>query len=263
MNFAENKTIREIAVESPATIRVFEQFGIDYCCGGRKPLAQACEELQLSLDQVKEKLAEALGTPQEADLAALTTAPLRRVIQHIVREHHTYCRQELPRLTALAAKVVSRHGETHPELAQIQQRVHVLRDEMFSHMQKEEEMLFPYIAKMEFELEAGREMPGSVFGSVANPIRRMMMEHDSAGELTAEIRALSGGYQPPEGACPSYRGFFSGLQEFEADLHRHVHLENNILFPRAQRMEEEAGGGGTVKHATGMQCGFERGDLKA
>lgn len=262
MNIATEKTIREIAVESPATIRVFEQFGIDYCCGGRKPLEQACKELQLSLDQVKEKLAEVLSGPQEVDLTALALAPLRRVIQHIVREHHTYCRQELPRLVMLASKVISRHGTTHPELAQIEQRIHVLRDEMFSHMQKEEEMLFPFIAKLEFELEAGREMPGAIFGSVGNPIQRMMLEHDAAGALVEEMRKLSSDFQPPEGACPSYRGLYSGLQEFESDLHRHVHLENNILFPRALKLEEECGGA-VAKSSFGMACGFECGDLKA
>jgi regulator of cell morphogenesis and NO signaling len=237
MTIAAEKTIREIAVENPSTIRVFERFGIDYCCGGRKPLRQACDELRLSFDQVSEKIEESLTTTAPDAGPSWDDVTLSKIIQIIVRKHHVFTRQELPRLKALAAKVESRHGKAHPELAAIRERVEKLEEEMFDHMEKEEHVLFTAIARAEHNLRSGMDLPQNPFGSLENPIRKMMEEHDVAGELCAQIKKLSAGYQPPEGACPSYRGLYAGLQDFERDLHQHVHLENNVLFPRAAKIE--------------------------
>ena len=256
MNITEERTVREIAVEQPSSIRVFERFGIDYCCGGRKPLSQACDELQISLEQVTEKLREASGVNDDEDLAQWTTASLAKIIQHIVRRHHAFVRREIPRLRALAEKVATRHGKTNAELPEVRSLVNQVCEEFTSHMLKEEEVLFPYIARMEHELGIGLPLPPALFGSVATPIQKMMSEHDLAGEAMSRIRKLTSDYQVPEGACPSYIGLLTGLQDFETDLHRHVHLENNILFPRGLKMEKENGGAARGnKLATGKhQC---------
>lgn len=238
MSIAGNSTVAEIAVQHPTTVRVFERFGIDYCCGGRKPLEQACNELQLSLEQVLEKLQEAEGEPSGKNLPDWQSASLAKLIQHIVRKHHAFVRQELPRLDVISEKVLARHGQAQPELERVRNLVKELSQELLSHMMKEEQVLFPYIAKVEHEAALGKPLIVSAFGTVANPIRVMTAEHDSAGTLMAEIRQLTSGYTPPESACPTYRAFFFALHEFERDLHQHVHLENNVLFPRALRLEE-------------------------
>ncbi|MHB1023736.1 MAG: iron-sulfur cluster repair di-iron protein [Acidobacteriaceae bacterium] len=233
-------TVREIALEQPASIRVFEKYGIDYCCGGRKPLAQVCEEHSLQMEAV---LAAIESATQEQTIPGpeWKTAPLGAICEHIISTHHDYIRNELPRLRHFAQKVVARHGADRSELPQIQQLVETVGEELLQHLQKEELMLFPYITNLERNLASCGPQSLGCFGTVRNPIRVMMAEHDSAGEMLAQIRTLSSDYTPPEGACPTYRGFYQALSEFERDLHQHVHLENNILFPRAIEMEESCG----------------------
>ena len=232
-------TVREIALDQPASIRVFERLGIDYCCGGRKPLAQACAERSLDLQSV---LAALESTDASKDASTdWATAPLESLCEHIVTTHHEYVRREIPRLWQFATKVVARHGDDRPELPQIQQLIKTAGDDLLEHLGKEEAMLFPYITNLERNLATCGPRSLGCFGAVRNPIRVMMAEHDAAGEILARIRALSHDYTAPEGACPTYRGFYQGLAEFESDLHRHVHLENNILFPRAIEMEESCG----------------------
>ncbi|MBZ5525091.1 MAG: iron-sulfur cluster repair di-iron protein [Acidobacteriia bacterium] len=238
MTITLEKTVREIATETPASIRVFEKFGIDYCCGGRKSLEQACAELQLSSEQVIEKLDEATRQPAEPEPGQWQQASLASLVQHIVRRHHSFVRKELPRLEQLAEKVLNRHGQAHPELGRIRDAFLELRDELSEHMMKEEQILFPHIVRAEHALQARQSAPDSCFGTVANPIAMMMHEHDTAGSLIAEIRTLSGNFVPPPTACPSYQGLYAGFHDFEQDLHRHIHLENNILFPRAVEMEK-------------------------
>lgn len=240
MQIAYEKTVREIALESPSSIRVFERFGIDYCCGGNKSLGDACSELQLSLEQVKEKLDEAFQEKSVEDPDKFQQMTLEKLIQHIVRVHHHFVRTEMPRLGILAEKVAAKHGDTHPELKKIRTIFTQVSAEMTMHMMKEEEILFPYIARLEQAFSSHQDVPASPFGTVSNPIQMMMREHESAGGAMAEISTLSAAYTPPTGACPSYQGLFSGLKDFEQDLHRHVHLENNILFPRAQEMEMQS-----------------------
>ena len=230
-------TVRDIALENPAAIRVFEKFGIDYCCGGRKPLAQACEERALETSAVLAAL-DASTVPAEAGEPGWTTAPLGSLCEHIVAKHHAFVRQEIPRLQFFAGKVAARHGDTHPELLRIKELSEAICEEMTQHMGKEEVVLFPYITKLERNIATCGPPSLGCFGTVRNPIRMMMAEHDAAGAIMTEIRELSDNYTAPAGACPTYRGFFQALEEFERDLHRHVHLENNILFPRAIEFEE-------------------------
>lgn len=230
-------TVRDIALEQPASIRVFEKLGIDYCCGGRKPLAQACEERSIEADAVLAAIEEATGTGQQEG-RDWATERLEMICEHIVATHHAYVRAELPRLEVLAEKVVSRHGSTHRELGEIQQLVELLGEELLQHLSKEEMVLFPYITNLERNLENCGPRSLGCFGAVRNPIRVMMAEHDAAGGALARMRELSDEFTAPEGACPTYRGFYQALAEFERDLHQHVHLENNILFPRAIELDE-------------------------
>jgi regulator of cell morphogenesis and NO signaling len=231
-------TVREIAVENPAAIRVFEKFGIDYCCGGRKPLAQACEERALETAAVLAAI-EAAATPAEATGTDWSAAPLDELCAYVVTKHHAYVREEIPRLRFFAQKVAARHGADHPELLRIQELTDTLCEDMTQHMGKEEAVLFPYISRLEGKIGACGPVSPRCFGTVKNPVRMMMAEHDAAGSLMSEIRQLSRNFAVPEGACPTYRGFYQALEEFERDLHQHVHLENNILFPRAIELEEQ------------------------
>lgn len=236
MTSETQQTVREIAIQNPATVRVFEILGIDYCCGGRRPLQEACDLANVPVEKALAMLV-ATGVDESPAEESWTSLPMRALTAHIVTEHHGFVRAETHRLSALAEKVVSRHGANHPELVSIQETFRALTDELFTHMMKEEQILFPFIENM----EAGSSLSGSCFGSVEFPISRMVAEHEDAGALTAQIRALSNNFQTPQGACPSYRGLYQGLSDFERDLHRHIHLENNILFPRAVEAEKRLG----------------------
>jgi regulator of cell morphogenesis and NO signaling len=237
---ATTQTVREIALENPASIRVFEAFGIDYCCGGRKPLSEACEAKNLSVATVIAALEAGVArvAPSTEDWK---TKSLGSLAAHIENTHHAYVRRELPRLAELASKVVNRHGDTKPELPQIQTKVAQISEELIEHLAKEEVVLFPYVTKLERSKVEGTAKPHGCFATVASPIAMMTQEHEAAGTLMAEIRQLSSDYTPPVGACPTFHAFYNGLREFEQDLHQHIHLENNVLFPRAIALEQSAG----------------------
>src|SRR6266702_520169 len=233
------QTVREIALEQPASIRVFEQYGIDYCCGGRKPLAEACAANNIEVEAVLAAL-EAAAEGATITVEDWQNASLQKLSEHIVATHHAYVKSELPRLAILAQKVVRRHGDTQAELPLIQAKLALLDEELTQHLAKEEAVLFPYITKLERASIEGGKKPHACFGTVANPIAMMTTEHDTAGLLMAEIRQLSDEFATPVGACPTYHAFYDGLREFEQDLHQHIHLENNILFPRAIHLEAGA-----------------------
>ena len=230
------QTVREIALEQPTSIRVFERLGIDYCCGGRKPLSEACEARSLKVNAVIAALEEAASGGDEPAMD-FAEKSLSGLCAHIVATHHEYVRRELPRLAVLAEKVVNRHGGTHAELPVIQATLARLSEELTQHLAKEEVVLFPYIGKLERAIAEKGERPRGCFGTVSNPIAMMTQEHDDAGMLLEVLRNKSNQYTTPEGACPTYHAFYDGLREFEQDLHQHIHLENNVLFPRAIEME--------------------------
>ena len=229
---ATTQTVREIALEQPTAVRVFEQFGIDYCCGGRKPLAEACAARNIEIDSVIAAL-EAAEKKSGIEVENWAEKSLQSLSSHIVAKHHAYVKRELPRLVQLAEKVVNRHGSTKPELPVIAATLMQLDEELIQHLAKEEAMLFPYITALEQSVSLGAARPHSCFGAVGNPIAMMTQEHDAAGSLLSEIRRLSTNFTTPEDACPTFHAFYDGLKEFEQDLHQHIHLENNILFPRA------------------------------
>lgn len=230
------KTVRELAVEMPSATRVFERLGIDYCCGGGQSLEEACGSAKIKVDDVLRAL-EAEAAPAATTPVDWKGASMSKLIDHIVATHHAYVKSEVPRLEQLLAKVVSVHGQNHPELKQVQSDFRTLGAELGMHMMKEEQILFPYIAEMEAAVEAGRSIPPCAFGTVRNPVQMMVMEHDAAGENLHAMREATDGFRAPADACVSYTTLYRALAEFEADLHQHIHLENNILFPRAVEME--------------------------
>lgn len=233
---ATTQTVREIAVEQPSSIRVFESFGIDYCCGGRKPLAEACAARAVEVDAVLAALEAAAATETKAEEDHSHLA-LKDLIWYIVATHHAYVLRELPRLAVLAQKVVNRHGDTMAELRVIQAKLATLDEELTQHLAKEEKILFPYVVDLERARRGESVYPAACFGSVTSPIAMMMQEHEAAGALLVELRKLSHDFTAPDGACPTFLAYYAGLKEFESDLHQHIHLENNILFPRAIALE--------------------------
>jgi len=232
------KTVREYALEIPAATRIFEKLGIDYCCGGGKSLVDVCTAVVVSGDEVLDLLKadlESVSTSAARDWQALSQAEL---ITHIVDKHHAFTREELVRLEALLAKVSGVHGENHPELFQIQDQFGKLRGELEPHMLKEESVLFPYIVRMEEAAVANQTLPPPPFRTVQNPVRVMMAEHDAAGYILGRMREVSSDYAVPPDGCISYKTLYSALTALEVDLHQHIHLENNILFPRAVATED-------------------------
>ena len=239
MSIDTQRTVAEIALERPESAAVFERLGIDYCCGGGKPLAAACEAAGIDVNNVATQLEGAVRATQAgAEAANWSEQSLAALINHIVEKHHAFCREECQRLEPLSSKVVSKHGGHHPELGQIHELFTSLRSELSMHLMKEEQMLFPYILGLEDSVTRKSAPPRAPFGTVQNPVRMMVQEHDDAGELLKKIRELSRNFVAPEGACTSFKALYQGLQAFEADLHQHIHLENNLLFPRAIAMEE-------------------------
>ena len=239
MAIATTKTVGELAVEIPNATREFEKLGIDYCCGGSRTLGEACAEAKISVDEALDRLQKSMTAAPPSTRQDWQNQALADLITHITSTHHVFVREECPRIEALAAKVVSVHGMNHPELPQAQELFAALAEELRVHLMKEEQVLFPYIARMEESVLAGEPVPPAMFGTVVNPVRMMMQEHDGAGDILRSLRAVTKDYALPEDACISYRTLYQALQGFEADLHQHIHLENNILFPRAVAMEAQ------------------------
>jgi regulator of cell morphogenesis and NO signaling len=230
------RTVGELVAQRPARAIVFEKYGIDYCCGGGKPLAQACQERGVDFEAVTKELRNSDAAPQPPQ-RDWTKASLTELADHIVSTHHAFLREQLPRLDQLTAKVASVHGEHRPELRTLREVFVGFRQELESHMYKEEQILFPMCRTL--EQSDSSAPPAFHCGSIANPIRVMIMEHDHAGDALGQMRTLTAGYRVPAEACGSYRAMLDGLESLEKDMHQHVHKENNILFPRAAQAEAE------------------------
>ena len=239
MSVSTARTVRDLALEIPEATRIFEKIGIDYCCGGGKSLEEACAAANLSVDEVLDslELAEQAARAKQKD-RNWQTEPLADLVAHINGTHHKYTREEIARLGPLLDKVVSVHGKNHPELQHVRAAFRGLAQELTMHMMKEEAVLFPYIVRMEESVIQREPVLPPPFGSVENPVAMMMHEHDSAGEALRSMRQASAGYTPPGDACISYQTLYKALGDFEKDLHQHIHLENNVLFPRAIKMEQ-------------------------
>jgi regulator of cell morphogenesis and NO signaling len=241
MTITPETTVAEIATVTPATIRVFQQHQIDFCCGGKVPLTQACAASGLDVDVVLGELRAAVS-PAAPELS-WAGASLKALVQHIQTRYHAHLYLELPRLDAMLDKVVSRHGDQMQDvLLPVRQTFKRLQQELLDHMSKEDRVLFPVIVA----LETGGELPVPDAAAVAwiqSPIAVMEADHEEAGAALAFIRHTTNGYAPPDWACPTFRGLYYGLAQLETDMHLHVHLENNILFPRAARLAEAAASG--------------------
>jgi regulator of cell morphogenesis and NO signaling len=231
MTVTTNETVGEIVATNPASARVFERHGIDYCCGGGRPLGEACSEKGLSVDELASELAKE-DAPGQRDWRS---APLAELIGHILSKHHSYLRAELPEIERKIDKVLEAHRERHGQtISALGEIFHALKAELSAHMMKEERILFPVIRRME---ETSRlAMPA---GAIHQPIRVMEHEHASAGQALADMRRLTGGFAAPDDACNTFRVLYRQLEELETDLHVHIHLENNILFPRAAELGKD------------------------
>ena len=237
MTLTINKNVRDYAIETPQTIPVFEKLGIDYCCGGNRPLEEACAAANLNLDEVLRSLEAALALPVRPSDRELRAGSLSELISHIVKTHHVYVRAQIPEIERLLEKVYTKHGANHPELAHIRSVFHGLGQELTTHLMKEENILFPYMERMEESVVQQEPILPPPFGTVANPVRMMQHEHDDAGTALRALREASKQYAPPPDACTSFQALYTALENFEKDLHQHIHLENNVLFPRALQME--------------------------
>ncbi|MEO8434619.1 MAG: iron-sulfur cluster repair di-iron protein [Pyrinomonadaceae bacterium] len=237
MNSLATKTVRELALEIPGATRVFEKMGIDYCCGGERSLADACTIAGVTFADAQKSLELTNAATADSDERDFQKTTLVELIDHIEAKHHSFTRLEIGRLKALLEKVCLAHGENHPELLRINLLFRELGADLETHMTKEEQVLFPYVIRMEAAAKQQIPLFRPPFVTIANPVRMMMLEHDRAGELLKEIRALSSNYIPPADGCLSYQTLYTALAALEKDLHQHIHLENNILFPRAVEME--------------------------
>lgn len=239
MSIDRDMTVSQIATAWPATIRVFQEHGLDFCCGGNVPLAEACAAEAIDADALLAELRAARST--DADTRNWGEAPLGELIEHIQRRYHEPLRVELPRLAAMLHKVADRHGERLPAtLPPLEVTFERLRRELLHHMHTEDRLVFPAIAA----LEAGdaRGVESKLWTSIGEPIQAMEEEHEAAAAALESMREITNGYRPPDDACPTFRGLYHGLAELERDMHVHVHLENNILFPRAARLARESTG---------------------
>ena len=228
MTDVHDPTLGDLVAANPAAVRVLDGLGLDYCCHGNRSLAEACAAAGVDAALVAERLAD-LDVDGDTTWTSLDAPALAA---HIIDTHHRYLHEELPLVDALAAKVLSVHGDRHPELAEVRRFVAAIRADMEPHLMKEERVLFPAIAAL---TNGAREF---AFGSVVNPIRMMGMDHDRAGELLAKLRSAACGYAVPDDACASFRSLYERLEALELDTHLHIHKENHVLFPAALRLAE-------------------------
>ena len=235
MNALQERTVGELVAEAPLRANVFERRRIDYCCNGRRSLADVCAEKGIPLDEL---VAELEREPESGTVVDWANEPLAKLADYVVERHHDYLRSNLPSIAFKLDKVVQAHGDRHPAVVDLRPVFAGLSAELTSHMAKEEMVLFPHIAALERSARERTAPPLAPGGTVRNPIRMMEHEHDDAGRALERMRTLTDDYQPPQDACNTFRALYAQLAELEQDLHTHIHLENNILFPRAVQLEE-------------------------
>lgn len=237
MRVQKEDKIGEVVRDNFRTAQVFESLGMDFCCGGKKSINDACLEKELDPVSV---IAQLMVVESNSHLLQhFNTWEVDFLIDYIINNHHNYVKRSVSTIENHLEKVINAHGIRHPEVIKIKTFFDEIKEELFLHMEKEEKMLFPYIKSMKTVQGHSMKMNCASFGSVSNPIKVMEHEHEEAGKLMAEISSLSNGYTPPSNACNTFIVLYSELKEFEQDLHQHVHLENNILFPKAVEMEKK------------------------
>ena len=236
MNELLNKTLAQIVTANHQAATVFEKYHLDFCCKGKRPLSEAISEKHLSTEAVVQELNEVISKSANKDAALLNYITLTQLCDYIVATHHAYVRQSSEQIFFYLEKIANKHGERHPELLEILKLFAAIKEEMISHMFKEETILFPRIKELERHNTENSALALPASGYIEAPIAVMEHEHDNAGSILEKIREKTNNYTPPSDACTTYSVAFASLQAFEADLHQHVHMENNILFPRAVDM---------------------------
>ncbi|SHJ89265.1 regulator of cell morphogenesis and NO signaling [Tangfeifania diversioriginum] len=238
MQITPDTNVGEVVKTNFKAAEIFQANKIDYCCGGEQSISEACQKAGVETEQLISRLEEQL---QESDPDAdyINSMEMGTLADYIVNRHHSYVQKSIPVLKENLKKIADVHGESHPELAQVRDLFYKSAGELTKHMQKEELMLFPFVKKMERAHNEHKPLPKSPFGGVANPIVEMMEDHENEGERFEQISELTDNYQVPADGCATYQVTMKQLNEFEKDLHRHIHLENNILFQKAITMEKK------------------------
>jgi len=237
MENLRSKTVGEIVKDDFRAADIFTGYGIDFCCGGKISVADACVEAKADESAVFGAL-ENLKHQAGAATYDFDSWKLDFLSDYIINTHHQYVKRSIPQILPLAEKVAEVHGANHPETVKINDLFQNLAEELTSHLHKEEMILFPYIKKLVAAEAAGGCDDGACFGTIASPISVMEAEHENAGAILKQMEILSSGYTTPEDACNTFRVLYGKLKEFEADLHVHIHLENNILFPKSIELEQ-------------------------
>lgn len=238
MNEIREKTIGEIVADDYRAAAVFESYGIDFCCGGNITVDEACRQKSVDLNELTGKLAAIINN-QQGTSVDFKSWPLDLLADYIQKKHHRYVEEKSLEIKPYLDKICEVHGQQHPELFEINTHFNASAGVLAQHMKKEELVLFPFIRKMVKAKAQGTKVEKPHFGTIQNPIKTMIDEHNIEGDRFDKIAALSKNYTPPPDACNTYRVTFGLLKEFEDDLHMHIHLENNILFPKAIELEKE------------------------
>lgn len=232
MEITQQSIIGELVAQDYRTASVFKKYGIDFCCNGNRSIEEACSKKNVESENIIKEL-NAASTQNTDSNINYQSWPIDLLADYIEKKHHRYVAQKINEIAPFLHKLVQVHGGSHPELAEVEQLFLASANELTSHMKKEEAVLFPFVRKM-----LAKQSTGATFGTIQNPITEMMYEHENEGERFRKIAALTNNYTPPADACNTYRVTLSMLKEFEEDLHLHIHLENNILFPKAIELEK-------------------------
>lgn len=240
MEIQKNQNIGELVAQDYRAASVFKKYGIDFCCQGNRTIDDASNAKEIDVDIILKDLNEvANANASNTTGIDFKTWPLDLLADYIEKTHHRYVEDKTPQIIPYLDKICEVHGEKHPELYQIKDLFQKVVENLAQHMKKEELLLFPFIRKMEKAKRSGELLQKLNFDSIKNLVNEMEDEHFAEGDRFRDIERLSSNYTPPEDACNTYRVTFAMLKEFEEDLHLHIHLENNILFPKSILMEEE------------------------
>ncbi len=238
MNITPDLFVKEVVRFNFKTAPIFQAHNIDYCCGGNKSISEVCSEAGIDTEQLIKELAT-VAAQKDPDSEYINNLSLGELITYIVKRHHAYVNESIPPLKKNLEKICQVHGEHHPELFEIKDLFNSSAGNLTMHMQKEEIILFPLIQRQETARKTNTSIPAALSGKASNPIAAMMAEHQAEGDRFNEISKLSNNYQLPEDGCSTYKVTLQQLKDFEDDLHRHIHLENNILFPKAMALENK------------------------
>ena len=237
MHIKREKTLSQIVTKNLKAAEILENHNIDFCCGGERTLGEACREQNVSIEAIQKELDEVEGTDSEASW--INNMELSELADHIVKRHHSYIRESIPYLKDNLVKIVKVHGDNHPELYEVKREFEQAAEALTNHMAKEENILFPYIRQMTNVKENKTSMAQPDFGTIKNPLSQMLNEHETEGERFDRLAEITDNFKVPDDGCTMYKLTYSRLKEFKLDLHKHIHLENNMLFPGAEMLEEE------------------------